>query len=83
MTMPGVQNPHCRPWFSRNACWTALIVPSSATRPSAVVTERPLAWTASTVQDLTDSPSSSTVQAPQDVVSQPTFAARRPRVSRR
>ena len=41
------------------------------------------AWTASTVQDLTDSPSSSTVQAPQEVVSQPTLAARRPRVSRR
>ncbi len=40
--MPGVQNPHCRPWFSRNACWTRLIVPSSATRPSAVVTERSL-----------------------------------------
>jgi len=33
--------------------------------------ERPSACAASTVQDLTDSPSSSTVQAPQEVVSQP------------
>ena len=38
---------------------------------------------ACTVQDLTDSPSSSTVHAPQDVVSHPTFAARRPQTSRR
>ncbi len=60
-----------------------LIVPSSATSPSAVVTERSLAWTASTVQDFTDSPSSSTVQAPHDVVSHPTLAARSPSVSRR
>src|SRR6202034_199642 len=38
---------------------------------------------ASTVQDLTDLPSSSTVHAPQDVVSQPTFVAVRFATSRR
>jgi hypothetical protein len=37
-----------------------------------VVTSDPLAWTASTLQDLTLRPSSSTVQAPQLEVSQPT-----------
>ena len=36
-----------------------------------VVMAAPSAWTARTVQDLTDSPSSSTVHEPQDVVSQP------------
>ena len=41
------------------------------------------ACTARTVHDLTDSPFSSTVHAPQDVVSQPTLAARRPATSRR
>ena len=77
ITMPGVQKPHCRPCSSRNACCTGSSCRPAA-RPSAVVTVRPLACTASTVQDFTDSPSSSTVQAPQDVVSQPTLAARRP-----
>ena len=43
----------------------------------------PSAWTASTVQDFTEAPSSSTVQAPHEVVSQPTFAARSPQISRR
>ena len=33
----------------------------------------PSAWTPRTVQDFTDSPSSSTVQAPHEDVSQPTF----------
>ena len=44
---------------------------------------RPAACTVSTVQDLTDIPFSRTVQAPQDVVSQPTFAARSPSCCRR
>ena len=44
--------------------------------PSIVVTSAPSAWTASSVHDLTDSPSSSTVQAPHEDVSQPTFGAR-------
>ena len=42
-------------------------------RPSIVVTSVPSACTASTVHDFTDSPSSSTVQAPHDDVSQPTL----------
>src|SRR5262249_60139912 len=54
ITMPGVQKPHCKPWFSRNACCTTPREPSSLTTPSAVVTARPLAWTARPVQDLTD-----------------------------
>ena len=48
-----------------------------------MVTSCPSAWAASTVHDLTDSPSSSTVQAPQEVVSQPTLVAVRPATSRR
>ncbi len=38
-----------------------------------VVTVAPSAWTASTVHDFTDSPSTCTVQAPHDDVSQPTL----------
>ena len=53
-------------------------LPGPSPRPSAVVTDWPAACTASTVHDFTDSPSSSTVQAPQEVVSQPTLAARSP-----
>src|SRR5581483_4888344 len=66
MTMPGVQNPHWRAWFSWNACCTGCSAPSVA-RPSIVVTSCPSAWTASSVHDLTDSPSRSTVHEPQDV----------------
>ena len=47
-----------------------------------VVTSRPSAWAASTVQDFTDSPSSSTVHAPQEVVSQPMLVAVKPATSR-
>src|SRR5437868_3177149 len=47
-----------------------------------VVTSPPSAWTARTVQDFTDSPSRSTVQAPHEVVSQPTLVPVRPRLSR-
>ena len=47
-----------------------------------MVTSCPSAWAASTVQDFTDSPSSSTVHAPQEVVSQPTLVAVRPATSR-
>ncbi len=52
-------------------------------RPSTVVISCPLAWAASTVHDFTDSPSSSTVQAPQEVVSQPMLVAVRSATSRR
>ena len=51
--------------------------------PSMVVTSRPSAWTASTVHDLTASPSSHTVHAPQFEVSQPTCVPVRFSCSRR
>ena len=51
--------------------------------PSIVVTSRPSAWTASTVQDFTATPSRCTVQAPQLEVSQPTCVPVSPRWSRR
>lgn len=58
--------------------------PSEApSRPSIVVTDCWSAWTDSTVHDFTASPSSSTVQAPQEVVSQPMLVAFSPTVSRR
>jgi hypothetical protein len=57
--------------------------PASVARPSIVVTAPPSAWTASTVHDFTDSPSSSTVHAPHEVVSQPTFVPFSPRCSRK
>ena len=80
--MPGVQKPHCRPCSLRNACCTGCSSPSGPASPSAVTTSCPSAWAASTVHDFTDSPSSSTVQAPQDVVSQPTLVAVSPATSR-
>src|SRR6266540_2761180 len=55
----------------------------SLARPSTVVTSRPSACTAKKVQDLIGVPSSSTVQAPQLVVSQPTWVPVRPSFSRR
>ncbi len=82
MIMPGVQYPHCRPWFSWNACWSGCI-PSSPAMPSIVVISRPSAWTASIVQDLTDLPSTRTVHEPHVEVSHPTFVPVRPRCSRR
>src|SRR5215211_5612886 len=57
--------------------------PSLVSRPSTVRTSRPFACTAKTVQDLAGVPSSSTVQAPQLVVSQPMWVPVRPTVSRR
>jgi len=48
-----------------------------------VTTSAPSAWAASTVHDLTDTPSNRTVQAPQLVVSQPTLVPVSPRLSRR
>ena len=81
ITMPGVQKPHCSPCCSWKARCTGCIIPSLA-RPSAVVISCPLAWAASTVHDFTDSPSSSTVQAPHEVVSQPMFVAVRSATSR-
>src|SRR5712691_9770396 len=48
-----------------------------------VVISHPSAWTPSTVHDFTDSPSSSTVHAPHEDVSQPTFVPVSPSRSRR
>ena len=48
-----------------------------------VVTADPSAWAANIVHDFTDSPSSSTVHAPHDDVSQPTFVPVRPHASRK
>src|SRR6478736_424685 len=70
--MPAVQKPHCRPCCS----------PARAS-PSIVVIEAPSACAASIVQDFTDSPSTSTVHAPQLDVSQPTFVPVSPHASRR
>src|SRR5262245_52343911 len=47
-----------------------------------VVISSPSAWTPSIVQDFTDSPFTSTVQVPQDEVSQPTTVPVSPRRSR-
>src|SRR6056297_1296588 len=57
--------------------------PSGFTSPSTVVISAPSACTASTVQDFTDLPFMSTVQAPQWDVSQPICAPLRFRFSRR
>ena len=83
MIMPGVQKPHCRAWFSWNACCIGSSVPSSASSPSIVVTSPPSACTARTVQLFTLCPSSSTVHAPQLLVSQPTTVPTLPSCSRR
>ena len=48
-----------------------------------VMISAPSAWTPRTVQDFTDTPSSSTVQAPHEDVSQPTLVPVSARLSRR
>ena len=83
ITMPGVQKPHCSPCSARNAAGIGCRSSPSAESPSNVVTDWPSTCTASRVHDFTDSPSSSTVQAPQDVVSQPMLVALSPTTSRR
>jgi hypothetical protein len=70
MIMPGVQKPHWSPWQAANASCTGSRTAPRA-RPSTVVTRRPSAITASTVQDFTGVSSSHTTQAPQLDVSQP------------
>ena len=82
MIMPGVQKPHCRPWFSWNACCMGCsVVPEDS--PSMVVTRAPAARAASMVQDFTATPSTSTRQAPHCEVSQPIWVPVRRRWSRR
>ena len=68
--IPGVQNPHCSPWQRMNPSCTGSRCPSTS-RPSTVRMLRPPAIAASTVQDFTGSPSISTTQVPQLLVSQP------------
>ena len=82
MIIPGVQKPHCRPWCSMKPSWIGCS-PSAVAMPSTVSTSPPSAWTANTVQLLTERPSRSTVQAPQWLVSQPMCAPVRPISSRR
>src|SRR6266545_2819606 len=72
MSMPGVQNPHCRPWLSQNACWRGCRLPSGAASPSTVRTSAPSACTASIRHERAVFPSTSTVHAPQTPCSQDT-----------
>ena len=80
--MPGVQKPHCRPCIMRKPSCSADSVPSALAMPSMVVMSLPSACTANMVQDFTDMPSISTVQAPQWVVSQPIWVPVSTRFSR-
>lgn len=64
------------------ACCMGCRAPSRA-MPSMVVTSEPSAWTARTVQDFTDCPSRWIVQAPHEVVSQPTLVPVSPSTSRK
>jgi len=76
--MPGVQNPHCRPWASRNAACSGCSASPEASpplRPSTVATSCPSTCTANIRQDRTASPSNSTVQAPADAVLAPDVRA--------
>ena len=57
-------------------------MPSAPASPSTVPISAPSAWTASTVHDFTGTPSISTVQAPQCVVSQPMWVPVSARSSR-
>src|SRR5580704_15621320 len=68
--LPGVQNPHCSPCSSLKPSCSGCNSLAVA-RPSTVLISCPSACTASMVQDFTARPSTSTVHAPQLVVSQP------------
>src|SRR4051794_35228415 len=83
MIMPGVQNPHCRPWCSRKASCIGCSGAPSAASPSIVLTSWPSAITASVVQDFTALPSRWTTQAPHCEVSHPTCVPVRRRFSRK
>src|SRR5256714_921944 len=82
MIMPGVQKPHCRPWFSRKASCIGCSLPFCA-KPSIVSTFAPSACQAKMVQDFTALPSTWTTQAPHCEVSQPTCVPVRRSPSRR
>src|SRR5512145_301380 len=70
--MPGVQKPHCRPWFSLNACCIGCSVPSGFATPSMVRMSAPSACIATIEQLLIALPFMCTVHAPHWAVSQPT-----------
>ena len=78
ITMPGVQKPHCRPWWSWNACWITLSEPSGFAMPSMVVTSRPSQSTANIRQEFTELPSTRIVQVPHCAMPQPNFVPVRP-----
>ena len=75
--IPGVQNPHCEPAWSRNACWRRCSSPSAAS-PRTVVISQPSAWTANIRHAFTGSPSSRTVQVPQTPSPQPSLTSGAP-----
>src|SRR5260370_6160043 len=67
--MPGGQNPHCSPCSSLKPSCSGCNSLALA-RPSTVLISWPSACPASSVQDLTGPPSTSTLHAPQLVLSQ-------------
>ena len=83
ITMPAVQYPHCRPWCSWNAGLHRVPLVAVGETLDRGHASQPSAWAASIVHDFTDSPSTSTVHAPHDDVSQPTFVPVSPHASRR
>src|SRR5881392_80088 len=62
--MPGVQKPHCRPWFSLNAACIGCSVPSGFATPSMVRMSAPSACMATIEQLLIALPFMRTVHAP-------------------
>ena len=81
--MPGRAEAALQPVAGREGLLDRVEPLARVARPSTVVTRRPSAITASTVQDLTGVSSSQTTQAPQLEVSQPQCEPVSPRSSRR
>ena len=79
--IPGVQMPHCAPPCSTNAFCSAFPVRVLAA-PSIVITRRPSACAAGTMQESTATPSISTVHAPHSPSPQPSLVPVRPQSSR-
>src|ERR1035437_4228784 len=81
-TIPGMQNPHCRPPLRVNAL--AKMSLSFSVKPSRVTTFLPFDIFAGTAQDETALPSTRTVQQPHDPCgAQPSFGEINPACSRR
>jgi hypothetical protein len=79
--IPGMQKPHCTAPCSTKARWTSVSSPGGLS-PSTVRTSLPAASAASTQQDATSVPSSSTEQEPHSPCSQAFLEPGRPRRSR-